>query len=123
MSTGSGSLTLEDIHSHWLAVQSRTLFYADRAAIISKGCGGAELFVPLTDHRRQYPWYTSQSLPRTDRVDSQPSCGRLNNKSAKVRQQAMDLTTCLAVVIKQRGEDQLLSKLGLVLLNTRGAQV
>lgn len=35
---------------------------------------------------------------------------RLNNKSAKVRQQAADLTTRLAVVIKQCGEDQLLSK-------------
>ena len=40
---------------------------------------------------------------------------RLNNKSAKVRQQAADLTTRLAVVIKQCGEDQLLSKLGVVL--------
>jgi splicing factor 3B subunit 1 len=38
---------------------------------------------------------------------------RLNNRSAKVRQQAADLTTRLAVVIKQCGEDQLLSKLGL----------
>jgi splicing factor 3B subunit 1 len=35
---------------------------------------------------------------------------RLGNKSAKVRQQAADLTTRLAVVIKQCGEDQLLSK-------------
>jgi len=40
---------------------------------------------------------------------------RLDNKSAKVRRQAADLTTGLAVVIKQCGEDQLLSKLGLVL--------
>ncbi|KAJ8591716.1 hypothetical protein M405DRAFT_813908 [Rhizopogon salebrosus TDB-379] len=40
---------------------------------------------------------------------------RLNSKSAKVQQQAADLTTRLAVVIKQCGEDQLLSKLGLVL--------
>ena len=35
---------------------------------------------------------------------------RLNNKSAKVRQQAADLTSRLAVVIKQCGEDQLLSR-------------
>lgn len=35
---------------------------------------------------------------------------RLNNKSAKVRQQAADLTTRLAVVIKQCGEDAHLSK-------------
>src|SRR5258708_29545388 len=35
---------------------------------------------------------------------------RLNNKGAKVRQQAADLTTRLAVVIKQCGEDQLLSR-------------
>ena len=40
---------------------------------------------------------------------------RLNSKSAKVRQQAADLTMHLAVVIKQCGEDQLVSKLGLVL--------
>ena len=47
---------------------------------------------------------------------------RLNNKSAKVRQQAADLTTCLAVVIKQCGEDQLLSKLGLVLFEQLGEE-
>ena len=40
---------------------------------------------------------------------------QLNNKSAKVRQQAADLTMHLAVVIKQCGEDQLLRKPGLVL--------
>lgn len=40
---------------------------------------------------------------------------RLNNKSAKVRQQAADLTTRLAVVIKQCGEDAHLSKVSLVL--------
>jgi splicing factor 3B subunit 1 len=40
---------------------------------------------------------------------------RLGNKSAKVRQQAADLTTRLAVVIKQCGEDQLLSKVGATL--------
>ncbi len=39
---------------------------------------------------------------------------RLNNKSAKVRQQAADLTTRLAVVIKQCGEDQLLSKVSVI---------
>ncbi|GJE90998.1 hypothetical protein PsYK624_071450 [Phanerochaete sordida] len=47
---------------------------------------------------------------------------RLNNKSAKVRQQAADLTTRLAVVIKQCGEDQLLNKLGLVLFEQLGEE-
>ena len=47
---------------------------------------------------------------------------RLNNKSAKVRQQAADLTTRLAVVIKQCGEDSLLSKLGLVLFEQLGEE-
>jgi splicing factor 3B subunit 1 len=47
---------------------------------------------------------------------------RLNNKSAKVRQQAADLTTRLAVVVKQCGEDQLLSKLGLVLFEQLGEE-
>jgi len=47
---------------------------------------------------------------------------RLNNKSAKVRQQAADLTTRLAVVIKQCGEDQLLSRLGLVLFEQLGEE-
>ncbi|OAX37270.1 hypothetical protein K503DRAFT_771660, partial [Rhizopogon vinicolor AM-OR11-026] len=40
---------------------------------------------------------------------------QLNNKSAKVRQQAADLTTRLAVVFKQCGEVQPVSTLGLVL--------
>jgi len=40
---------------------------------------------------------------------------RLNNKSAKVRQQAADLTTRLAVVIKQCGEDAHLSKVSITL--------
>ena len=50
---------------------------------------------------------------------------RLNNKSAKVREQAADLTTrlvVLAVVIKQRGEHQLLSKLGIVLFKQLGEE-
>ncbi|KAF8323538.1 armadillo-type protein [Cantharellus anzutake] len=47
---------------------------------------------------------------------------RLNNKSAKVRQQAADLTTRLAVVIKQCGEDQLLSRLGVVLFEQLGEE-
>jgi splicing factor 3B subunit 1 len=47
---------------------------------------------------------------------------RLNNKSAKVRQQAADLTSRLAVVIKQCGEDALLSKLGLVLFEQLGEE-
>ncbi|KAJ7707557.1 armadillo-type protein [Mycena rosella] len=47
---------------------------------------------------------------------------RLGNKSAKVRQQAADLTTRLVVVIKQCGEEQLLSKLGLVLFEQLGEE-
>ncbi|SCZ98634.1 BZ3500_MvSof-1268-A1-R1_Chr7-1g09224 [Microbotryum saponariae] len=47
---------------------------------------------------------------------------RLNNKSAKVRQQAADLTTKLAVVIKQCEEDALLSKLGVVLFEQLGEE-
>ncbi|PWN21597.1 putative splicing factor 3b subunit 1 [Microstroma glucosiphilum] len=47
---------------------------------------------------------------------------RLNNKSAKTRQQAADLTTKLAVVIKQCGEDALLSKLGVVLFEQLGEE-
>ncbi|KAG8854864.1 Splicing factor 3B subunit 1 [Tulasnella sp. 330] len=47
---------------------------------------------------------------------------RLNNKSAKVRQQAADLTTRLAVVIKQCGEDHLLSRLGVVLFEQLGEE-
>ncbi|KAJ7030356.1 armadillo-type protein, partial [Mycena alexandri] len=47
---------------------------------------------------------------------------RLNNKSAKVRQQAADLTVRLVVVIKQCGEEQLLSKLGLVLFEQLGEE-
>ena len=39
-----------------------------------------------------------------------------------MRQQAADLTTRLAVVIKQCGEDQLLSKLGLVLFEQLGEE-
>ena len=47
---------------------------------------------------------------------------QLNNKSAMVQQQVTDLTTSLAVVIKQCGEDQLLSKLGLVLFEQLGEE-
>ena len=47
---------------------------------------------------------------------------RLNNKSAKVRQQAADLTSKLAVVIKQCEEDTLLSKLGVVLFEQLGEE-
>src|SRR5258706_6336733 len=47
---------------------------------------------------------------------------RLNNKSAKVRQQAADLTSRLAVVIKQCGENQLLYKLGVVLFEQLGEE-
>ncbi|KAK7033247.1 putative splicing factor 3b subunit 1 [Favolaschia claudopus] len=47
---------------------------------------------------------------------------RLNNKSAKVRQQAADLTLRLVVVIKLCGEEQMLSKLGLVLFEQLGEE-
>ncbi|GAA5880064.1 hypothetical protein JCM1840_007144 [Sporobolomyces johnsonii] len=47
---------------------------------------------------------------------------RLNNKSAKVRQQAADLTAKLALVIKQCEEDTLLSKLGVVLFEQLGEE-
>ncbi|PKI83614.1 U2 snRNP component prp10 [Malassezia vespertilionis] len=47
---------------------------------------------------------------------------RLNNKNAKTRQQAADLTTKLAVVIKQCGEDALLSNLGVVLFEQLGEE-
>lgn len=47
---------------------------------------------------------------------------RLGNKSAKVRQQAADLTTRLAVVIKQCGEIGLLNKLGVVLFEQLGEE-
>lgn len=47
---------------------------------------------------------------------------RLNNKNASTRQQAADLTTKLAVVIKQCGEDSLLSNLGVVLFEQLGEE-
>jgi splicing factor 3B subunit 1 len=47
---------------------------------------------------------------------------RLNNKSAKVRQQAADLTTRLTIVIKQCGVDQQLRTLGLVLFEELGEE-
>ncbi|GAA5974776.1 hypothetical protein JCM5350_001288 [Sporobolomyces pararoseus] len=47
---------------------------------------------------------------------------RLNNKSAKVRQQAADLTAKLALVIKQCEEDALLNKLGVVLFEQLGEE-
>ncbi|KAJ6623945.1 small nuclear ribonucleoprotein [Mycena sp. CBHHK59/15] len=47
---------------------------------------------------------------------------RLNNKNAKVRQQAADLTMRLAIVIKQCGEDHLLNKLCLVLFEQLGEE-
>jgi len=42
---------------------------------------------------------------------------RLNNKLAKVRQQAADLIARIAVVMKTCGEEQLMGHLGVVLLN------
>ena len=47
---------------------------------------------------------------------------RLNNKSAKVRQQAADLTTQLAIVIKQCSKDQQLHTLGLILFEQLGEE-
>ena len=47
---------------------------------------------------------------------------RLNNKSAKVCRQAADLTTRLAIVIKQCSEDQQLRTLGLVLFEQLGEE-
>ncbi|KAG1744522.1 uncharacterized protein EDB91DRAFT_1080637 [Suillus paluster] len=46
----------------------------------------------------------------------------LNNKSVKVRLQTADLTTRLAVMIKQCGEVQLLSTLGLILFEQLGKE-
>ncbi|KAK3719037.1 U2 snRNP component prp10 [Vermiconidia calcicola] len=47
---------------------------------------------------------------------------RLNNKSATVRQQAADLVTRIAVVMKQCGEDGLMGKLGTVLYEYLGEE-
>jgi hypothetical protein len=47
---------------------------------------------------------------------------RFTNKSAKVRMQAADLAARLAVVIKNCGEDGLLSKLGVVLFEHLGEE-
>ncbi|GFZ48784.1 U2 snRNP component HSH155 [Saitozyma sp. JCM 24511] len=47
---------------------------------------------------------------------------RLTNKSAKVRMLAADLTTKLAPIIKSNGEDQLLSKLGVVIFEQLGEE-
>ena len=46
----------------------------------------------------------------------------LNNKSTKVHQQAVDLTTRLAIVIKQCSEDQQLHTLGLILFKQLGKE-
>lgn len=47
---------------------------------------------------------------------------RLNNKSATVRQQAADLISRIAVVMKQCGEDQLMGKLGTTLYEYLGEE-
>ena len=47
---------------------------------------------------------------------------RLNNKSAKVRQQAADLISRIAVVMKQCGEDKLMGHLGVVLYEYLGEE-
>ncbi|KAG4302623.1 hypothetical protein PCK1_001207 [Pneumocystis canis] len=47
---------------------------------------------------------------------------RLNNKSAKVRQQSADLVSRISVVMKTCGEEQLMGKLGLVLYEYLGEE-
>ncbi|KAL7116302.1 hypothetical protein ACP275_04G234200 [Erythranthe tilingii] len=47
---------------------------------------------------------------------------QLNNKSAKVRQQAADLISRIAVVMKQCGEEQLMGHLGVVLYEYLGEE-
>lgn len=47
---------------------------------------------------------------------------RLNNKSAKVRQQSADLISRIAVVMKTCGEEQLMGKLGIVLYEYLGEE-
>jgi splicing factor 3B subunit 1 len=47
---------------------------------------------------------------------------RLNNKSAKVRMQAADLISRIAVVMKTCGEDQLMGHLGVVLYEYLGEE-
>jgi splicing factor 3B subunit 1 len=47
---------------------------------------------------------------------------RLNNKSATVRQQAADLVSRIALVMKQCGEDALMGKLGVVLYEYLGEE-
>ncbi|GAA0148002.1 RNA splicing factor [Lithospermum erythrorhizon] len=46
----------------------------------------------------------------------------LNNKSSKVRQQAADLISRIAVVMKQCGEEQLMGHLGVVLYEYLGEE-
>ncbi|KAK9765021.1 Splicing factor 3B subunit 1 [Basidiobolus ranarum] len=47
---------------------------------------------------------------------------RLNNKSAKVRQQAADLISRIAIVMKTCGEEKLMSRLGIVLYEHLGEE-
>jgi splicing factor 3B subunit 1 len=47
---------------------------------------------------------------------------KLNNKSPTVRQQAADLVSRIAMVMKQCGEDQLLAKIGIVLYEYLGEE-
>ncbi|KAI1397399.1 armadillo-type protein [Hypoxylon fuscum] len=47
---------------------------------------------------------------------------RLNNKSATIRQQAADLISRIAIVMKQCGEDALMGKLGVVLYEYLGEE-
>eukprot|EP00124_Ichthyophonus_hoferi_P003304 Ihof_evm3s279 gene=Ihof_evmTU3s279 len=49
-------------------------------------------------------------------------CWRLNNKAAKVRQQAADLVSRIAVVMKTCGEDKLMGQLGVVLFEYLGEE-
>merc|ERR1712127_368504 len=47
---------------------------------------------------------------------------RLNNKSAKVRQQAADLISRIAVVMKTRQEEKLMGHLGVILFEYLGEE-
>ncbi|OAX31030.1 hypothetical protein K503DRAFT_131890 [Rhizopogon vinicolor AM-OR11-026] len=78
----------------------------------------------------QFVSSTALSIPPRDRLQRIKSCmmvstsvlWQLSNKSAKVRQQAADLTTRLAVMFKQCGEVQLVSTLGLALFEQLGEE-
>lgn len=76
---------------------------------------------PPADDVRHFPLAGIRVKPYLTQIVS-TILWRLNNKSAKVRQQAADLTSRLALVIKQCEEDTLLSKLGVVLFEQLGEE-